>query len=116
MTVYGTGEQTRCFTYIDDVVKGLLPCMNPAYDKQVFNIGTTHRININELAYKIKRLSNSSSPIVNVSYVKAYGPGYEDMKDRLPDISKAGLMLGYKPQVDIEQGLLTTISWYKNVN
>jgi UDP-glucose 4-epimerase len=116
ITVYGNGEQTRCFTYIDDAVKGIIPCMDPAFDKHVYNIGTTYRITINDLAYKIKELAGSSSSIVHLPYEMAYGPGYEDMKNRLPDITKAGLMLGYSPQVDIEQGLLQTIAWYRDSN
>jgi UDP-glucose 4-epimerase len=116
ITVYGNGEQTRCFTYIDDAVKGIMPCMDSAFDKQVYNIGTTYRITINDLAYKIKELTGSSSSIIHLPYELAYGPGYEDMKDRLPDISKARRMLHYSPQVDIEQGLLQTIAWYRDSN
>ncbi|MFC5468849.1 NAD-dependent epimerase/dehydratase family protein [Cohnella suwonensis] len=116
ITVYGDGEQTRCFTFIDDAVGGLLPCMDPAFDKHVFNIGTTYRTTINELALQIKRLTGSTSSIVHLPYEKAYGEGYEDMQNRLPDISKAGAMLGYVPRVDIEQGLAKTIAWYRGMN
>lgn len=114
ITVYGDGEQTRCFTFIDDVIGGLLPCMDGAFDKQVFNIGTTYRLTINELASRIKRLTDSASSIVHIPYEAAYGPGYEDMQNRLPDISKAEAMLGYDPRTNIEQGLSKTIAWYKD--
>ncbi|CAM2879225.1 NAD-dependent epimerase/dehydratase family protein [Paenibacillus sediminis] len=116
ITVYGDGEQMRCFTYIHDTVRGIIPCMEPAFDKHAFNIGTTYRLTINDLAYKIKELTGSSSSIVHLPYELAYGPGYEDMKNRLPDISKAKLMLGYSPKVNIEQGLLQTIAWYRESN
>ncbi|MFC5701173.1 NAD-dependent epimerase/dehydratase family protein [Cohnella faecalis] len=114
ITVYGSGEQTRCFTFIDDVIGGLLPCMDPAFDKHAFNIGTTYRLTINELAAQIKRLTDSASSIVHIPYEAAYGPGYEDMQNRLPDISKAEGMLGYSPRTNMEQGLSKTIAWYKD--
>lgn len=113
ITVYGTGEQTRCFTFKDDAVKGTILCMDQAHNNQVFNIGTEHEISINKLAGLIKELTNSSSPIVHIPYEKAYGQGYEDSPKRVPDLTKARTVLGYKPDTDILDGIKQTILWYR---
>jgi UDP-glucose 4-epimerase len=114
LTVYGTGEQTRCFTYIDDMVDGTLMCLNPQYNNEVFNIGIEQVISINELAEKIKTLSKSVSSIIHIPYEEAYGKGYEDTPDRMPDLTKARKLLNYHPSIGIEEGLTKTIAWYKS--
>ena len=65
----------------------------------------------------IQHLTGTSSEIVKVSYEKAYGLGYEDMKARMPDLTRANVLLGYQPRIDLENGLQETIEWYrKNSN
>lgn len=113
ITVYGDGRQTRCFTYIDDMVKGTLACVDPRYNNEVFNIGKDHVMSINELAEKVKLYCNSTSPIVHIPYEIAYGPGYEDIPNRIPDLSKSNQLLGFNPSIDIDNGLTQTIAWYK---
>ncbi|WP_078548386.1 NAD-dependent epimerase/dehydratase family protein [Litchfieldia alkalitelluris] len=113
ITVYGTGEQTRCFTYKDDAVDGTILCMDMKHNNQVFNIGTEHQISITQLAELIKDLTNSQSPIIYIPYEEAYGLGYEDSPMRVPDLTKARQVLGYSPSIKIEDGLKKTINWYR---
>ena len=113
ITVYGDGKQTRCFIYIDDMVKGTLACMDHKNNNEVFNIGKDHVMSINELAEKIKLLSSSTSPIIHIPYESAYGTGYEDMRNRIPDMTKSNKLLGFYPTIDIDEGLRKTIAWYK---
>ncbi len=94
ITVYGDGKQSRCFTYVGDVVNAIIALMEK--DKaigQIFNIGSTEKISIENLAKKIKQLTNSTSEIVHISYEQAYEQGFEDMRRRIPDISKLSRML-----------------------
>ncbi len=94
ITVYGDGEQSRCFTFVGDVVNAIIALMEK--DKavgEIFNIGNTEEISIENLAKKIKQLTNSSSKIVHIPYDKAYEQGFEDMRRRIPDISKLSRML-----------------------
>lgn len=114
ITIYGTGKQTRCFTYINDTVRGTILCLDPKHNGQVFNIGTDHQISINELAMKIKELSGSKSPLIHIPYETVYGKGYEDTPDRVPEISKSNDLLKYHPSISLVEGLKSTIQWYEN--
>ncbi|MGM0923020.1 MAG: GDP-mannose 4,6-dehydratase [Bacillota bacterium] len=114
ITVYGDGTQTRCFTFINDTIDAILPCLDDSANGHVFNVGSNERISVYELACLIKKLTNSSSKIVKIPYDEAYGKGYEDMQDREPDISKARNMLNYSPSVNLTAGLTETINWYRN--
>ncbi|MFJ7367551.1 NAD-dependent epimerase/dehydratase family protein [Peribacillus frigoritolerans] len=113
LTVYGDGTQSRCFTYIDDMVTGTLSCIDNQVNNEVFNIGKDQVLSINELAGKIKILCNSPSPIIHIPYEIAYGNGYEDTQNRIPDLTKANKLLNFYPSIDIEVGLRKTIAWYK---
>ncbi|MEW9672185.1 NAD-dependent epimerase/dehydratase family protein [Ammoniphilus sp. 3BR4] len=112
--VFGTGEQTRCFTFISDAIKGTAACMDRKFDGHAFNIGTEQEISINKLAEKIKKLTGSSSEIIHIPYEEAYGKGYEDTPNRVPDLSKARTLLQYQPSVGIDEGLRHTIEWFRN--
>lgn len=113
ITVYGSGDQSRCFTYIEDTIRGTIACLDHRYNNHAFNIGTDHSITINQLAAKIKQLASSSSRIIHMSYEEVYGKGYEDTPNRIPDLTKAKKMLNYQPEVDITTGLKKTIEWYR---
>jgi UDP-glucose 4-epimerase len=113
ITVYGTGEQTRCFGYVGDVVGALVALM----DKQeavgeVFNIGSNEEVSINQLAEKVRELTGSESEIVRVPYDEAYEEGFEDMPRRVPDTSKVAALTGFRPTVTLEQILNTVIEYY----
>lgn len=98
LTVYGTGQQQRCFCDVRDVVEAIvgLSADNQALGR-VFNIGSTEETSILALAEQVKALSESSSPIVRVDYDQAYAPGFEDMQRRVPDTSRIRELLGWTP-------------------
>lgn len=117
ITIYGSGKQSRCFTYISDVVSGLIALSEePKAVGEVFNIGNPDEITIEELALKIKKMTNSRSKLKYIPYVKAYGEGFEDMMRRIPDIRKIHKYVGYSPKVSIDEILKRTISWTKENN
>jgi len=98
LTVFGNGSQSRCFTHVDDIVKGLARCIScDAAIGQVFNLGSTEEVTIRALAEKVIQATRSSSTIEYLRYDQAYGAGFEDMQRRVPDISKAGRWFGYAP-------------------
>jgi UDP-glucose 4-epimerase len=104
LSVYGSGEQIRCFCHVADAVRALLLVMDS--DKaigEVFNVGNNQQISIMDLAKKVISVTRSSSAIEMVAYEKAYPAGFEDMERRVPDISKIERVLGWKPQIGLEQ-------------
>jgi UDP-glucose 4-epimerase len=112
ITVYGDGQQTRCFGYVGDVVGALVKLMDqPSAVGQVFNIGSNEEISILELAQRIKELTNSSSEISFVPYDEAYEEGFEDMPRRVPDISKINALVGFSPDMKLD-GILQSVIKY----
>ena len=104
LSVYGSGEQIRCFCHINDAVKGLLLVMDS--DKavgEVFNVGNNQQISIMELAKKVIEITGSKSTIEKIAYEKAYPQGFEDMQRRVPDISKIKQVLGWSPELNLDQ-------------
>ena len=113
ITVFGDGKQSRCFTDVSEVVKGLADlAVHPDAVGQVFNIGTTNEITILDLAKKVKEMTGSKAEIVFVPYEKAYEEGFEDMPRRVPDISKIQELIGYKPSLTLEQTLQRVIDFF----
>ena len=109
ITVYGTGKQSRCFTWVGDVVKALVQLsQHPGAVGNVFNIGSSQEITIADLAHLVKSLTESSSEIVFVPYDEAYEAGFEDMDRRVPSIEKIQALIGYKPSLDIS-GILNRV-------
>ncbi len=114
LTVHQRGEQTRCFTYVADTVEGsLLAATKREALGQAFNIGSDREITILELAKIILRLTSASSEITLVSYEKAFGPGFEDVPRRVPAVSKAQRLLGFRAKAPLEEGLHKTIAWFQ---
>jgi UDP-glucose 4-epimerase len=114
LTVYGDGNQSRCFCDVSDVVRALVELAEcPAAEGQLFNIGSTEEITILELAKKIIKLSGSDSQITFISYNEAYGPGFEDMHRRIPDISKINRTIGWAPLLSLDDSLKRFIDYYK---
>ena len=98
ITVFGDGTQSRCFTHVSDIVETLMMIPEaPQTHGQVINLGNDQEITILGLAERIKELTGSPSPIKIIPYDQAYGPGFEDMHRRVPDLSKAARLLGYRP-------------------
>jgi len=111
ITVFGDGTQSRSFTYVGDVVKAMVALMNePRAIGHVFNIGNGKEISIHALAEKIKEMTGSSSTIVKIPYDQAYEAGFEDMPRRVPDISKIRALVGYEPQVELDEILTRVIA------
>jgi UDP-glucose 4-epimerase len=104
LQVYGTGEQIRCFCHVEDAVRALLQVMDS--DKsigEVFNIGNNQQISILELAKRVIQITDSKSEIIKIPYTEAYPDGFEDMQRRVPDISKIKNVLGWSPQIGLDQ-------------
>ncbi|MFI4910753.1 MAG: GDP-mannose 4,6-dehydratase [Sedimentisphaeraceae bacterium JB056] len=116
ITVYGSGKQTRCFSYVGDVVKGakeLMEC-GRAFG-QVFNLGCNEEISIEGLAAKIIQLCQSESKVSYMDYKQAYGREFDDMMRRVPSLEKATKTIGYKPQFSLEDTLKAVIEYEKSV-
>jgi nucleoside-diphosphate-sugar epimerase len=114
ITVFGDGTQRRSFTYVGDVVDGLVRLMQePKAVGQVFNIGNGGEISMRELAEKVKAMTGSASEIVTIPYDQAYEAGFEDMPRRVPDISKIRALVGYEPKVQLDEILARVIDYIR---
>jgi len=113
ITVFGDGEQTRSFTYVDDVVSALVNLMeHPEAEGEVCNVGNNEEVSINDLASLVKKLTKSDSPIIHVPYDEAFEKGFEDLQRRVPDITKTKKLIGFKPTVSLEEGIRRIIEYY----
>jgi UDP-glucose 4-epimerase len=104
LSVYGSGDQIRCFCHVSDAVRGLLLVIDS--DKavgEVFNVGNNQQISIMELAKTVIEITGSKSNIEKIAYEKAYPAGFEDMQRRVPDISKIKQVLGWSPEINLDQ-------------
>lgn len=98
LTVFGDGQQSRCFGHVLDVVEGLVKLLDePGCFGNVVNLGNDEEVTILQLAERTIAATKSSSPIEFVSYNEVYGDGFEDMQRRVPDLEKAKRLIGYKP-------------------
>ncbi len=114
ITVYGDGLQSRCFTYVGDVIKTILKLMStPKAIGNVFNIGSQQEITIDDLALLIKKMTRSKSKIKYVPFEKAYDKNFEDMAKRIPDVSKIKKLIRYVPDHSIEYIVEKVIEYYK---
>ena len=114
ITVYGDGAQTRCFTYIDDVVKALISLMDcEKAVGEIFNLGNPKSISINELARKVKKISGSKSMIEHIPYERAYEKGFEDMKHRQADITKIKKFIDFNPGINIDNIIRKTVEYFE---
>ncbi len=112
ITVYGEGTQTRSFTYVEDVVRGIIALVDePKAVGEIFNIGGRDEISMSNLAARVKALTGSSSPIRHIPYDQAYLEGFEDMERRVPDISKVEKLIGYKNTYDLDKILAKVIEY-----
>ncbi len=111
ITVFGDGAQSRCFTHVNDTVDALVGiAAHPDANGEVYNVGSDHEIAIIELATRIKRMTGSDSKIVFVSYGRAYEEGFEDVRRRVPDISKLTRLIGYRPRLSLDETLESIIA------
>jgi UDP-glucose 4-epimerase len=104
ITVYGNGEQSRCFSHVSDIVRGLVAIAH--HDKtigEIYNLGSTSEINMNQLAARVLASTGSSSIITHIPYEQAYTRDFEDVHHRLPDISKANLAFNFQTNCNLDQ-------------
>ena len=111
ITVYGDGNQSRCFAHVQDVVGALLALRScPEAYGQVINIGNDAEITIAQLAAKVRSLSGSTSKITLIPYDQAYGEGFDDMMRRVPELTRIKKLIGYQPQCDLDRIILDVIA------
>jgi UDP-glucose 4-epimerase len=114
ITVFDDGQQTRCFTYADDTVRGtILAGTVPEAVGKVFNIGANRETKIIDLALLIRDLVGSESEIRTVPYREVYGASFEETRRRVPDIRRAADVLGFRAEMRLEEGLAKTIAWFR---
>jgi len=104
LEVYGDGQQSRCFCDVRDVV-GALPRLlaEPACVGRVFNLGSDKPIQIGELAALVRDTLGSTSPIVFVPYETVFGAGFDDLRDRRPDLTRIRQAIGFEPSIPLPQ-------------
>ena len=111
ITIFGDGTQTRCFCFVGDVVEGLVALGgNPGASGRAFNLGGTEEISIRALAERVISLSDSKSQLEFISYDMAYEEGFEDMQRRVPDTTRARDLVGFDPQVGLDDIIRTVIA------
>ncbi len=114
ITVYDDGQQARCFANVTDVVWGLHALMSdPDAVGEVFNVGNNEEISILALAELVKEMTGSESEIQFVPYEKAFEQGFEDMRRRVPDITKISDLTGYTPKVELSETIRQIIEYYQ---
>lgn len=117
LTVHGDGQQSRCFTFVSDTVRGTVAAgFTPEAEGKVINLGNPRETTILELAELIRATVGSESSILSTPYEQYYGPGFEDTRRRVPDITRAGELLDWRPEVPLEEGLARTIEWWEKVH
>lgn len=104
ITVYGDGEQSRCFGHVSDVVRAIIELSQlPAAVGEIYNVGNEQEISIMGLAERVKEITGSASDIVKIPYNEAYEAGFEDMTRRVPDLTKVKAAIGYEPKVQLDE-------------
>ena len=112
ITVYGDGQQSRCFCAVSDVVAALIGLSTePAAPGRVYNVGSEEETTIMALAELVRELTGSRSPIVTIPYAEAYAPGFEDMQRRVPDTSRVRALLGWQPRLSLQETLQSVIAY-----
>ncbi len=114
ITVFGDGKQSRCFTWVGDTVRALIELAHhPKAAGEVFNVGSDQEISIADLAYLIKEKTQSPSAVVFIPYDQAYEEGFEDMRRRVPDLSKIRGRIGYESTMTLDKILNEIIEYYR---
>lgn len=115
LTIHGNGTQTRSFCYITDMIDGTIKVMeNLKAIGEIFNIGNANEVSMIDLAYTIWGMSgNDAKPKLEFIDYTEFSDKYEDVKRKIPDITKARFMLGFEPKTSLIEGLKLTIEWHK---
>lgn len=111
LTIFGDGSQVRTFTWVGDTVDAIMRLMAlPEAEGEIFNVGSDEPVTVNELAERVLRATGSDSRTAFIPYEQAYGPGFEDIRYRVPDISKLKRTVGYRPTLNLDQILERVIA------
>ena len=111
ITIYGDGRQSRCFCHVSDVVRALVELpRHPQAVGQVFNIGSTEEVSIQELAQRVQVVSASRSELRRVPYDEAYAKGFEDLRRRVPSTAKIHQLIGWQPTKPLDEILRLVIA------
>jgi len=110
LEIHGDGTQTRCFCHVQDTIRALSGLMDADTAGQIFNVGSTERVTIDELAQRVIALTGSSSDIVYVPYNEVYGQGIEDMLHRQPAIEKVTSAIGWQPTRRLDEILADVVA------
>jgi UDP-glucose 4-epimerase len=114
ITVFGDGNQTRCFCHVADVIEALAALIQrPEAYGQVYNIGSSEEFSINQLASKVKEIVEAQSPIQHIPYDEAYEEGFEDMPRRVPDTTKIRSLTGWEPTRDLDTILSDVVAHFR---
>ena len=114
LTLYGDGNQTRSFTYVSDTVMGTyLAGTHPAAAGEIFNIGSGIETSVKQLATLICELTGREPDFKIVPFTDEFGPDFQDVPRRVPSIEKAKTLIGFNPEISLEEGLRRTIEWAK---
>lgn len=104
IAVYGDGEQARCFVHVGDVVDALYDLMHCSEaEGQVVNVGSDEEISINALAERVRERVNPDAEIAHVPYGEAYEEGFEDLRRRVPDLTRVRKLIGFKPTKSLDE-------------
>ncbi len=113
LTIYGDGEQSRCFCHVSDTVRALQDLLDhPELTAgEIYNIGSGQEVTINQLAQNVIERTDTTSTLKYVPYNEAYAPGFEDMRRRVPDTTKLNQAIGWKPTHDLTKILDDVIAY-----
>lgn len=117
LTVHDDGSQTRCFTYVEDTARAtVLAGTTEAADGRVLNVGSESQVTVADLAAAVLKLVGSDAGTVSIDPREQFGPSFEDTPRRQPDSSRARELLGWEPSVLLEEGLVRTMTWWKDTH
>jgi UDP-glucose 4-epimerase len=112
LVVHGDGRQIRCFAHVADVVEAIVQLMaTPAAHGRVFNLGSDVPVSIRELAETVVRLVDPTLAIKHISYEQAFGSGFEDIRQRVPDLARVRQAIGHRPQHGLEEIVREVLAW-----
>ena len=115
LTVYGDGQQTRCFCNVKDTVRAVVElAARPQAVGEIFNVGSQEEITIAALAERILARTGSSSGLVRVPYDQAYEKGFEDMQRRVPSLEKIRAAIGWQPTLSLDETLDAVIAYFRD--
>jgi UDP-glucose 4-epimerase len=114
MEIHGDGEQTRCFCHVADTIRALSALMDDGASGEIYNVGSEQRISINDLAGRVKELTESSSTVEYVPYDDVYGIGIEDMLHRIPSTAKIRATTGWTPERTLDDILVDVVAFERD--